>query len=112
MRYLKLIVFFLTITVCRTTYAESYIVDTPVLNVRSCAGTNCKIIGKLTEGDVVNSIQDHGEWFEIETENGSGYVIKEVLSEDNTITSIVMLVFVLWLLFFIYMLPAKNSIQQ
>lgn len=107
MKYLKLIAFLLVITICRTANAESYTVDTPVLNVRSCAGTNCKIIGKLTKGDAVNSIQDHGEWIEIETENGSGYVIKKALSEDNTITSIIILVFVLWLLFFIYMLPAK-----
>ena len=107
MKYLKLIAFLLVITICRTAHAESYTVDTPVLNVRSCAGTNCKIIGKLTEGNTVNSIQDHGEWIEIETENGSGYVIKKALSEDNTITSIIILVFVLWLLFFIYMLPAK-----
>ena len=105
MKYL--IVFLLIITANRTANAESYTVDTPVLNVRSCAGTNCKIIGKLTEGNTVNSIQDHGEWIEIETENGSGYVIKKALSEDNTITSIIILVFVLWLLFFIYMLPAK-----
>lgn len=77
MKYLELIVVLLIITVCRTAYAESYVVDTPVLNVRSCAGTNCKIIGKLTEGNTVNSIQEHGEWVEIETENGSGYVIKK-----------------------------------
>ena len=87
--------------------AESYIVDTPVLNVRSCAGTNCKIIGKLVEGDSVVSIKDDGEWVEIKTENGSGYVIKKELSEDNTIISVIVLVFVLWLVFFIYMLPAK-----
>ena len=107
MKYLKLIVFLLIIVIGRTANAESYVVDTSVLNIRSCAGTNCKIIGKLTKGDAVNSIQDHGEWIEIETENGSGYVIKKALSEDNTITSVIILVFILWLLFFIYMLPAK-----
>lgn len=105
MKYL--IAFLLIITASLTANAESYIVDTPVLNIRSCAGTNCKIIGKLAEGDAINSIQDHGEWIEIETENGSGYVIKKALGEDNTITSVIILVFILWLLFFIYMLPAK-----
>lgn len=50
MKYLKLIVFLLIIAVGRTANAERYIVDTPVLNVRSCARINCKIIGKLTEG--------------------------------------------------------------
>lgn len=107
MKHLKLIVFLLLIAICRTANAESYIVDTPVLNVRSCAGTNCKIIGKLTEGDAVNSIQDHGEWVEIEINNTSGYVIKKALNEDNTIISVIILVFVLWFVFFIYMLPSK-----
>ena len=89
MKYLELIIVLLIITVCQTAYAESYIVDTPVLNVRSCAGTNCKIIGKLTEGNTVNSIQEHGEWVEIETENGSGYVIKKALADDASILSVI-----------------------
>ncbi len=107
MKYLKLVAFLLLILTSQKVNAESYIVDTPVLNVRSCAGTNCKIIGKLVEGDSVVSIKDDGEWAEIKTENGSGYVIKKALSEDNTIISVIVLVFVLWLVFFIYMLPAK-----
>ena len=106
-KYLKLVAFLLLILTSQKVNAESYIVDTPVLNVRSCAGTNCKIIGKLVEGDSVVSIKDDGEWVEIKTENGSGYVIKKALSEDNTIISVIVLVFVLWLVFFIYMLPAK-----
>lgn len=107
MKYLKLVAFLLLILTSQKVNAESYIVDTPVLNVRSCAGTNCKIIGKLVKGDSVVSIKDDGEWVEIKTENGSGYVIKKALSEDNTIISVIVLVFVLWLVFFIYMLPAK-----
>lgn len=107
MKYLKLIVFLLIITVGQIANAKSYIVDTPVLNVRSCAGTNCKIVRRLTKGDAVNSIQNHGEWVEIKTENGSGYVIKKALKEDNTVISVIVLVFVLGLIFFIYMLPAK-----
>ena len=51
-------------------------VDTPTLNIRSCPEPNCEVIAKPTEGDAVNSIQDHGEWIEIETENGSVYVLK------------------------------------
>lgn len=107
MKYLKLIVFLLIITIAETANATSYVVDTPILNVRSCAGTNCKIIGKLTQGDAVNSIQDYGEWIEIETENGSGYVIKRALKKDNTIVSVIILMFICLLLFFIYMLPAR-----
>ncbi len=107
MKYLKLIVFLLIIVVAQIANTGKYIVDTPVLNVRSCAGTNCKIIGKLTDGDTANSIRDHGEWIEIETENGSGYVIKNALIEDNTVSSVIILIFVLWLVFFFYMLPTK-----
>lgn len=107
MKYLKLIVFLLIIVVAQITNAGSYVVDTPVLNIRSCAGTNCKIIGKLLEGKTVEVIQDNGEWVEIKTENGSGYVIKNALSEDNTAVSVIIFIFVLWLVFFIYMLPAK-----
>ena len=44
---------------------------------------------------------------QIKTEKGSGYVIKKSLSEDNTIFSVVILVLILWLVFFIYMLPSK-----
>ena len=111
MKYLELIVVLLIITVCRTAYAESYVVDTPVLNVRSCAGTNCKIIGKLTEGNTVNSIQEHGEWVEIETENGSGYVIKKALADDASILSVIsvfiLIILGLWFLFFMYFLPSR-----
>lgn len=107
MKYLKLIAFLYTFLIIQVANASSYVVNTPVLNVRSCAGTNCQIIGKLTEGETVDSIQEHGDWIEIKTEKGSGYVIKKSLSEDNTIFSIVILVLILWLVFFIYMLPSK-----
>ena len=52
-------------------------------------------------------MQEHGDWIEKKTEKGSGYVIKKSLSEDNTIFSVVILVLILWLVFFIYMLPSK-----
>ena len=111
MKYLELIVFLLIIVVAQITNAGSYIVDTPVLNVRSCAGTNCKIIGKLTEGNTVNSIQEHGEWVEIETENGSGYVIKKALADDASILSVIgvfiLIILGLWFLFFMYFLPSR-----
>ena len=107
MKCLKLIIFLLIIVIDKAVTADNYFVNTPVLNVRSCAGTNCKIIGKLTEGDSINYLQDHGEWIRIETESGSGYVIKRALSKNHTFFSIVILVFILWLAFFVYMLPAK-----
>lgn len=44
---------------------------------------------------------------EIEIDNGSGYVIKKALSEDDTIISVIILMLVFLFVFFIYMLPSK-----
>lgn len=109
MKYFKLIILFLIIAIVQTANTRKYIVNTPVLNVRSCAGTNCKIIEKLTEKNAVNSIQDHGKWVEIKTENVSGYVIKKALKKDNSVIFAIVLAVVLWLIFFIYMLPSKMA---
>ena len=82
MKFLKCLVLFVSLFYVSEVKAEAYIVDTPVLNVRSCASTNCKIIGKIKSGEHVNSIKDHGEWIEIEREKGTGFVIKNALVED------------------------------
>lgn len=116
MKYVKLIICLLIIMVDQTAHAKSYIVDTPVLNVRSCAGTNSKIIGKLTEGDTIVSIKDDGEWVEITTENGSGYVIKTALREYNPdiegVFYVMVAIFFLWFVWCIYMLPAKVAAEN
>ena len=114
MNYLKLFLFVSFIFCAHIANAENYIVEVPTLNIRSCAGTNCEIIGKLTEGNIVKPIQDFGEWLEIETENGSGYVIKRAITKkdltkelDSSFASIFILLLVIGVIVFIYMLPSK-----
>ena len=113
LKYFLLVLFVFLMT--QKTFAVEYIVDTPVLNVRSCAGTDCKIIARLTEGEYVNSINDNGEWVEISIDNSSGYVIKralrkEISSTDTTSTgngSILLICLGICFLIFIYLLPSK-----
>ena len=60
MHFLKLIFFCLTLLVCNSANAETYYVNTEVLNLRSCEGTDCKILGKLTSGETVELLEDKG----------------------------------------------------
>lgn len=95
--------------------AANYVVDVPVLNFRSCAGTNCQIIGKLSKGEIVDYIEDYGEWAKIKANEKTGFVIKKALTEDYSDTFEI-IPFVLYtmlflagiaLAIFIYMLPAR-----
>lgn len=61
--------------------AAPYVVDIPVLNLRSCKGTNCKIVAKLTEGEIVNVSDDNGSWVKVKTEKGNGYIAKRYLKK-------------------------------
>lgn len=61
--------------------AAPYVVDIPVLNLRSCKGTNCKIVAKLTEGEIVDVSDDNGIWVKVKTEKGNGYVAKRYLKK-------------------------------
>jgi N-acetylmuramoyl-L-alanine amidase len=58
-----------------------------VLNVRSGAGTNYSIVGKLNSGAKVSIYRHEGEWSYIQSGNISGYVNNYYLSSpsDNTI---------------------------
>lgn len=111
MKYIKLFVFFISLSICSLAQAEIYRVDASVLNVRSCASTSCEIVGKLVSEDSVNVTQDMGEWVEIETTDGPGYVIKSALSADDDIATgffyIIFFLLVIWGVLFIYLLPAK-----
>ena len=108
-RFLVLFVFLFCISELR---AEAYIVDTPVLNVRSCASTNCKIIGKIKSGEHVNSIKDHGEWIEIEREKGTGFVVKRALVKNdsalNLFVSLIITILTVFIFFVIVVGSAKG----
>lgn len=88
MKYLKLICFiytlFICLFICQFANAETYYVNTEVLNLRSCEGTNCKILGKLISGESVDVIEDKGEWVKVKTDKGEGFVIKRSLLNGNS----------------------------
>ena len=52
-----LIFFCLLLFICNLANAETYYVNTEVLNLRSCEGTDCKILGKLTSGESVELLK-------------------------------------------------------
>ena len=89
---MKKLVFLLFLMFCSFAHAETYYVNTEVLNLRSCEGTHCEILGKLTSGEVVEVIKDNGEWVKVQTEKGVGVFI---------------LALVLWIVWFFYFLPSR-----
>lgn len=114
MHFLKLIFCCLTLLVCNTANAETYYVNTEVLNLRSCEGTDCKILGKLTSGESVELLEDKGEWVKVKTDKGEGFVIKRSLTTESSsigigelVLNIALLCVILWIVIFIYLLPAR-----
>lgn len=114
MYYLKLIFFCLTLFVCNLAHAETYYVNTEVLNLRSCEGTDCKILGKLTSGEAVELLEDKGEWVKVQTDIGEGFVIKRSLTTETQgtsvgeiIFSILLFILFVWIALFFYLLPAR-----
>ena len=115
MKYLKLIIFAFTLFICNIANADTLYVNTPVLNLRSCPSTNCEIVGKLISGESIYVEEYQGEWVKVQTDIGSGYVVKRLLidnlsssnNETNLFISLIILILVLWIAWFFYMLPAK-----
>ena len=58
-----------------------YYVDATALNLRSCQGTDCKIISSLPSKTDVYIEKDFGEWVEVDTDKGHGYVLKRYLTK-------------------------------
>lgn len=111
MRCLKYVFFFLILFFCKLAFAETYYVNTPVLNLRSCEGTNCKILGKLASGDSVNIVEDKGEWVKVQTDKGEGFVVKRSLKASNGISSTAMwiLLTILLIAWFLPSVIASNN---
>ena len=59
------------------------IVNVEVLNIRSCAGTNCNIVGKLNRYDRVIVEKYSGEWARVKTSKGNGFVIRTSLRTES-----------------------------
>lgn len=60
-----------------------YNLDGIQLNVRPEPNTNQAAIGKLNEGDTVTILGESGNWYQIEYNNGFGYVSKDYVSLTN-----------------------------
>lgn len=114
MKYFKIFLFICALVNSGAANAEIYYVNTEVLNLRSCEGTDCKILGKLTSGEAVELLEDKGEWAKVGTDKGEGFVIKRSLKAENrgsgiaeAIFSIVLLIIVVWIALFFYLLPSR-----
>ena len=59
------------------------IVNVEVLNIRSCAGTNCNIVGKLSRYDKVIVEKYSGEWAKVKSSKGNGFVIRTSLRVES-----------------------------
>jgi hypothetical protein len=113
MRYFRLLIFsVLCLFAVNPASAQSYAVDVPVLNVRSCAGTQCSIVGKLNKGELVFAEEDIGEWVKVQTEKGEGFVVKRSLRADvggiNPVWIVVLLILAV-LFWFLPSLVASNN---
>ena len=63
-------------------------VDTEELNIRSGAGTKYEVVEKISQGQKVTVLTEHGKWSEIELENGTkGFVSTKFLSDTQTSSS-------------------------
>ena len=63
-------------------------VNTEELNIRSGAGTKYEVVDKISQGQKVTVLTEHGKWSEIELENGTkGFVSTKFLSETETSSS-------------------------
>ena len=63
-------------------------VDTEELNIRAGAGTKYEVVDKISQGQKVTVLTEHGKWSEIELENGTkGFVSTKFLSDTQTSSS-------------------------
>ncbi|SCB68907.1 SH3 domain-containing protein [Bacillus mycoides] len=62
---------------------SSYYVATPVLRVRSGAGTNTSIIGSLKNGTQLQVVETVGSWYKIRFGSGFGYVAKHYVLQNK-----------------------------
>ncbi|MDE6250981.1 MAG: SH3 domain-containing protein [Alphaproteobacteria bacterium] len=68
---------------CLSVMADTMVVKVPVLNVRQCPSTDCKIVKKLSKGDRVNVESIDKGWAEIEIDKyKTGYTISRSLRDS------------------------------
>ncbi|MDR1027241.1 MAG: SH3 domain-containing protein [Rickettsiales bacterium] len=84
----KLLFIFFCLCIVRSATAAT-IVNVEVLNIRSCAGTHCNIVGKLNRHEKVLVENYVGEWVKVRSIKGDGFVIRTSLHSyvDNSYNS-------------------------
>ena len=83
MKYLYAICFAFISFLYNSANAETYYVNTPVLNLRSCPSTKCEIIGKLNSGENINVEYHQSEWAKVKTDKGNGFVLKKSIVKQS-----------------------------
>jgi hypothetical protein len=62
--------------------AELLTVTGNSVNLRSCAGTDCDIVGTANAGDQLMNLGAEGDWFHIRAEDGTeGYIFGQFVSQ-------------------------------
>ncbi len=60
-----------------------YVTANPAANLRSCASTNCRIVGSAKRGEAITVIDDSADWYEIRLENGETAFIAGFLASKD-----------------------------
>lgn len=60
-----------------------YVTATPYVNIRSCAATSCEIVGAAQHGEALTVIDDSGDWYEIQLENGESAFVAGFLASER-----------------------------
>lgn len=68
-----------------SSFAATGTVNTETVNVRAGASTDATIITNLELNDSVEVLGEDGEWYQIKSENSTGYIFKEFLDVSGEI---------------------------
>jgi hypothetical protein len=44
------------------------------VNLRSCAGTDCDVVGQAADGSILRVVRVDGDWYEVEFEGGTAFI--------------------------------------
>ena len=85
----------------------SIVVKVPVLNMRECPSTKCKILQKLKENEKIQVEENQGEWSKIKKNDLEGYVISRSIGEKESTTN-----WWWWILGIIVLIGAAGSTNK
>lgn len=60
-----------------------YVTANPYANIRACAATSCEIVATAQRGEAISVIDDSGDWYEVQLENGESGFIAGFLARDK-----------------------------